>query len=69
MLSKLNAIVPDSLISLAKKTPKIPVGIVCANHTASIESAKEACNLKLIEPIFIGEENQIYQKTTQSVCV
>ncbi len=62
MLSKLNAIVPDSLISLAKKTPKIPVGIVCANHTASIESAKEACNLKLIEPIFIGEENQIYQE-------
>ena len=62
MLSKLKAIVPESLISLAKKTPKIPVGIVCANHPASIESAKEACDINLIDPIFIGPENQIREE-------
>ena len=59
MLSKLKAIVPENLISLAKKTPKIPVGIVCANQASSIQSAKDACDLDLINPIFIGEENTI----------
>ena len=62
MLSKLKAIVPESLISLAKKTPKIPVGIVCANHSASIESAKEACDINLIDPIFIGQEDRIKEE-------
>ena len=62
MLSKLKAIVPKNLISLAKKTPEIPVGIVCANHTASIKSAKEACDMSLIDPIFIGQENKIYEE-------
>ena len=62
MLSKLKAIVPESLISLAKKTPKIPVGIVCANHSATIESAKEACDINLIDPIFIGQENKIKEE-------
>ena len=62
MLSKLKAIVPQSLISLAKKTPKISVGIVCANHSASIESAKEACDINLIDPIFIGQEDKIKEE-------
>ena len=62
MLSKLKAIVPENLILLAKKTPKIPVGIVCANHKASIESAKEACDINIINPIFIGEENKIKEE-------
>ncbi len=62
MLSKLKAIVPESLISLAKKTPKIPVGIVCANHSASIESAKKACDINLIDPIFIGQEDKIKEE-------
>ena len=62
MLSKLKANVPKNLISLAKKTPKIPVAIVCANHSASINSAKEASNMDLIDPIFIGEKNIILEE-------
>ena len=62
MLTKLKAIVPENLISLAKKTSKIPAAIVCANHSSSIESAKEACCMDLIEPIFIGETNAILQE-------
>ena len=62
MLSKLKAIVPENLILLAKKTPNIPVGIVCANHSASIESAKEACDINLIDPIFIGQEDKIKEE-------
>ena len=45
MLSNLKAIVPENLISLAKKTPKIPVGIISANHYPVIKSAKEAYDL------------------------
>ena len=62
MLSKLKAIVPENLISLAKKTPKIPVAIVCADHSSSIESAKEACDMDLIDPIFIGQAKAILQE-------
>ena len=62
MLSKIKAIVPENLISLAKKTPKVPVAIVCANHASSIESAKEAYDLNLIEPIFIGQKEIIHKE-------
>ena len=62
MLSKLKAIVPKNLIALAKKTPKIPVAIVCANHSSSIKSAREACNLDLIKPIFIGQKNKVLEE-------
>ena len=62
MLSKLKAIVPENLISLAKKTPKIPVAIVCADHSSSIESTKEACDMDLINPIFIGHAKAILQE-------
>ena len=59
MLSTIKAIVPENLIFLAQKTPKIPVVIVCAHHASAIESAKQACDLNLIEPIFIGEKTLI----------
>ena len=66
MLSKSKAKAPKSLISLAKKTPKIPVAIICANHSASINSAKEASNMDLIDPIFIGEKNIIQKEANNA---
>ena len=62
MLSKIKAIVPENLISLAKKTPNVPVAIVCANHASSIKSTKEAYDLNLIEPIFIGQKETIFEE-------
>ncbi len=59
MLSNIKAIVPENLIQLAKKTPKVPVTIVCAHQESVIESAKQACDLNLIDPIFIGIKSQI----------
>ena len=59
MLSNIKAIVPENLIQLAKKTPKVPVAIVCAQQESVIESAKQACDLNLINPIFIGIKSQI----------
>ena len=62
MLSQNKASVPENLISLAKKTSQIPVGIVSAHQTAVMESAKKAFELNLIIPIFIGDKNGIQEE-------
>ena len=62
MLSQNKAVVPENLISLAKKTSQIPVGIVSAHQEAAMESAKKAFELNLIKPIFIGNKNGIQEQ-------
>ena len=62
MLSKNITTVPENLILLAKKTTSVPVGVVCANQASAIESAKQACELNLIQPIFIGDKNRIQEE-------
>jgi phosphate acetyltransferase len=62
MLSNIKAIVPENLIFLAKKTPNIPVAIVCAHHESSMDSSKQACELGLIDPIFIGKKELIQKE-------
>ena len=62
MLSKNKTTVPENLISLAKKTMSVPVGVVCAHQASAIESAKQACELNLIQPIFIGDKNRIQEE-------
>ena len=62
MLSNIKAIVPENLIFLAKKTPNIPVAIVCAHHESSMDSSKQACELGLIDPIFIGKKKLIQKE-------
>jgi len=62
MLSNIKAIVPENLIFLAKKTPNMPVAIVCAHHKTSMDSAKQACELGLIDPILIGKKELIQKE-------
>ena len=62
MLSQNKASVPENLISLAKQTSQIPVGIVSAHQEAAMESAKKAFELNLIKPIFIGDKNGIQEQ-------
>ena len=62
MLTNKEAQIPKNLVSLAKKTPNIAAAIVCANHDSSIESAKNAVELNLIKPIFIGDKNAVKEK-------
>ena len=59
MLSSIKAIVPENLISLAQKTPDIPVAIICAHHESAMDSSKQATDLGLIHPIFIGIKDLI----------
>ncbi len=62
MLTEKEAKIPYNLISVAKKTPGITAGIVCANHESSMDSAKKAVELDLIKPVFIGDRNAINEK-------
>ena len=64
MLSQNKAVVPENLISLAKKTSQMPVGIVSAHQAVAIESAKQAFELNLIKPIFIGDKNGIQKEAS-----
>ena len=64
MLSQNKGSVPENLISLAKKTSQMPVGIVSAHQTAAMESAKRAFELNLIIPIFIGDKNGIQEEAS-----
>ena len=65
MLTSKEAKIPINLISVAKKTPGMTAGIVCANHHSSIDSAKKAVELDLINPVFIGDKNAIKDKAEQ----
>ena len=62
MLTKKEAEIPNNLIAVAKKTPGMTAGIVCANHDSSMESAKKAVELDLIKPVFIGDKIAIEEK-------
>ena len=59
MLSEDKVIIPENLIILAKKTPNLPVAIICAHHETTMESTKKASDLNLINPTFIGKKELI----------
>ena len=65
MLTSKEAKIPNNLISVAKKTPGMTAGIVCADHDSSMDSAKKSAELYLIKPIFIGDKNAIKNKAEQ----
>jgi len=62
MLSKKKIIIPENLIHIAKKTPFIPVGIVCAGQQSTMDSLKKAYEIGLINPIFIGQRSIINEE-------
>ena len=59
---KMNNDLPENLISIAKKKSKTSVAIVCAHEFSALQSAKEAYELDLINPIFIGNKNEIQKE-------
>ena len=56
MLSKKEIICPEQLLKLAKTKGPVKVVIVNAGKAVSIESAKQAVDEGLIDPIFIGDQ-------------
>ncbi len=59
MLSKKKIICPENLLECAKSKGVIKAVIVNAGKAVVMESVKQAVNSNLIEPIFIGEKNEI----------
>ena len=59
MLSNKEIICPENLLKIAKKKGPIKVVIVNAGKAVSIESAKQAVDENLIDPIFIGDKKII----------
>ena len=59
MLSNKEIICPENLLALAKTKGPIKVVIVNAGKEVSIESAKQAVEEGLIDPIFIGDQKII----------
>ena len=59
MLSRKEIICPENLLKIAKTKGPIKVVIVNAGKSVSIESAKQAVDENLIDPIFIGDKPTI----------
>jgi len=59
MLSKKEIICPEQLLKLAKAKGPAKVVIVNAGKAVSIESAKQAVDEGLIDPIFVGDKKVI----------
>ena len=59
MLSNKKIICPNNLIEVAKKTGTLNAAIVNAGEMFPMESVHKAVQHKLINPIFIGNENEI----------
>ena len=61
MLSKKTIICPENLLKIAKTKGPVKVVIVNAGKPIAIESAKQAVDENLIEPIFVGNKLIIEQ--------
>ena len=59
MLSNKKIVCPNNLINVAKKKGKIDAAIVNAGEIFPMESVQKAVGHNLINPIFIGNKNEI----------
>ena len=56
MLSKKEIICPENLLSIAKTKGVVKAVIVNAGKLVAMEATKQAVDINLIEPIFIGDK-------------
>ena len=59
MLSNKKIICPNNLINIAKKFGKVDAAIVNAGEIFPMESVHKAVEHDLINPVFIGNQNEI----------
>ncbi|MFL2883341.1 MAG: bifunctional enoyl-CoA hydratase/phosphate acetyltransferase [Pelagibacteraceae bacterium] len=59
MLSNKKIVCPDNLLKLAKKKGPVKAVIVNAGKPVAIESARQATEENLIEPVFVGDKSTI----------
>ena len=61
MLSSKEIVCPNNLLDLAHKKKGVKVAVVNAGKPLPMLSVQDAVNENLIEPIFIGDEKEIYK--------
>ena len=66
MLSNKEIICPNNLLNLAHKKKGVKVAVVNAGKPLPMLSVQDAVNENLIEPIFIGHEEEI-QKCAENM--
>ena len=66
MLSKKEIICPENLLKIAKTKGSVKVIIVNAGKSVSIQSAKEAVEEGLIDPVFLGDK-PIIEKLSKEI--
>ena len=59
MLSNKEIVVPNNPLNVAHKKKGVKAGIVNAGKSLPMLSVQDAVKENLIEPIFIGDKNQI----------
>ena len=59
MLSNKQIVVPNNLLNIANKKKEVKAGIVNAGKPLPMLSVRDAVNENLIEPIFIGNKDEI----------
>ena len=65
MLSNKEIICPENLLKFAKEKKNITAGIINAGKPLPMHSAMEAVKENLINPIFIGDKNEILKSAEQ----
>ncbi len=58
-LSNREPVCPEHLLTLARKNPPARTAIVRAGSALPMQAAKEACDNAIIEPVFVGEADDI----------
>ena len=66
MLSKKEIICPENLLKIAKTKGSVKVVIVNAGKSVSMQSAKEAVEEGLIDPVFLGDK-PIIEKLSKEI--
>ena len=66
MLSKKEIICPENLLKIAKTKGSVKVVIVNAGKSVSMQSAKEAVEEGLIDPVFLGDKS-IIEKLSKEI--
>lgn len=61
-LSEIEPVCPDYLLDLARQKPAAKTAIVRAGSPLPMQAAKDGVEAGIVEPVFVGEANQINQE-------
>ena len=67
MLSKKEIICPENLLKISKSKGMTKAVIVNAGKLVAMEATKQAADIGLIEPIFVGDQTAIEKYASENI--